>query len=141
MEKKIILVAFGGASPEHEVSVLTAHQAIAALQEQKNYEIVPLYITKSGRWLTGNPLLELKNFEDLTKTEKDSVPCSFVQNRYGASVLRIEKKGIFSGAEEIQPFVILNAFHGASGENGAFQGICETYNLPWNGSIFMKRSG
>lgn len=134
MEKKTIIVAFGGASPEHEVSVLTAHQAIAALQEDSPYEIVPLYITKSGRWLTGNPLLELKNFEHLTKTETDSIPCSFVQNRYGATVLRIEKKGIFSGAEEVQPYVVLNAFHGSSGENGAFQGICELYNIPCTGS-------
>lgn len=134
MEKKMVLVAFGGASPEHEVSVLTAHQAIAALKELREFEVTPLYITKSGRWLNGDSLLDLKNFEHLQEIEKSSRPCSITRNRYGAAVVRIEKGGLFSSSKEIQPHVILNAFHGASGENGAFQGICEMYGLPCTGS-------
>ena len=45
--KKTVLVAFGGASPEHEVSVLSAHQAIAALKDSE-WNIKPLYIAKSA---------------------------------------------------------------------------------------------
>ncbi len=131
MEKKTLLVAFGGASPEHEVSVITAHQAIAALEETGQFQIKPLYITKSGRWLTGSELLNLKNFEDLKKLESELTPCHFAQNEFGLSVLREEKAGFFSKAAETSVYAVLLGFHGSKGENGAFQGVCEMYNLPY----------
>jgi D-alanine-D-alanine ligase len=131
MEKKTLLVAFGGASPEHEVSVITAHQAIAALEPASQYRIKPLYISKSGRWLTGDHLLDLKLFEDLKKLEEEALPCHFVQNEFGLSVLKEKKKGLFSKAAEIPVHAVLLAFHGSNGENGAFQGVCEMYNLPF----------
>ncbi len=137
MQNKTLLVAFGGASPEHEVSVLTAHQAIAALDSNSGYQIKPLYITKSGRWLTGEALLDLKNFEDLKKLEQQSVPCKFAHNEYGATVLQEGSKGFFSKKTETPIFAVLCAFHGSSGENGAFQGVCEMYNLPCTGSGVM----
>jgi D-alanine-D-alanine ligase len=131
MEKKTLLVAFGGASPEHEVSVITAHQAIAALEPASQYLIKPLYISKSGRWLTGEKLLDLKNFEDLKKLESESVPCHFIQNEYGLTVLREEKSGFFTKSTETPVDAVLLGFHGSNGENGAFQGVCEMYNLPY----------
>ena len=51
MSSRNLIVAFGGVSPEHEVSVLTAMQVIESLKGT-NYNIIPLYISKSGRWLT-----------------------------------------------------------------------------------------
>ena len=140
MEQKIILTAFGGASPEHEVSVITAHQAMAALKELPEYRVKPLYITKSGRWLTGEKLLDLKEFEDLKKLEQDCVSCSFAQNEFGITVLHEEKKGFFSKRAETPIFAVLTAFHGSKGENGAFQGVCEMYNLPYTGSGVMASS-
>ncbi|MEX1270755.1 MAG: D-alanine--D-alanine ligase [Balneolaceae bacterium] len=136
MDKKTVLVAFGGASPEHEVSVLTAMQAIAALEESP-WKIEPLYITKSGRWLTGNHLLDLEQYQDLKKLENRSTPCAFAQNELGQPVLREVKNGYFSRAKSIPVFAVLTAFHGASGENGAFQGVCETFNIPCTGSGVM----
>lgn len=140
MEKKTILVAFGGASPEHEVSVITAHQAIAALQEAGEFGVKPLYITKTGRWLTGENLLDLKKFENLKKLEKESFPCFFKQNEFGAAVLSEQKTGLFSKNAETPVDAVLTAFHGSNGENGAFQGICEMYNLPYTGSGVMASS-
>ncbi len=134
MQNKTLLVAFGGASPAHEVSVLTAHQAMAALNSGSDYQIKPLYITKNGRWVTGEALLDLKNFEDLKKLEQQSLPCRFAQNKYGATVLQEDKKGILSRQSETPVFAVLCAFHGSGGENGAFQGVCEMYNLPCTGS-------
>ncbi len=131
MEKKNLLVAFGGASPEHEVSVITAHQAIAALGEAEQFQIKPLYISKSGRWLTGSALLDLKNFENLKKLESELTPCYFAQNEFGLSILREEKKGFFSKTSETSVYAVLLGFHGSKGENGAFQGVCEMYNLPY----------
>ncbi|MDZ7720100.1 MAG: D-alanine--D-alanine ligase family protein [Balneolaceae bacterium] len=139
MEQKTVLVAFGGASPEHEVSVITAHQAIAALEESK-YQISPLYITKNGRWLTGEDLLDLKNFEDLKKLENSCTPCTFSQNEFGQPVLQEQKTGFFSKQKRTPIYAVLDAFHGSKGENGAFQGACEMFNIPCTGSGVMGSS-
>lgn len=139
MDQKNVLVAFGGASPEHEVSVITAHQAIAALEES-DYKIVPLYITKNGRWMTGENLLNLKNFEDLKKLEENSAPCSFSQNEFGQPVLLEQKTGFFSKSKTTLVYAVLDAFHGSKGENGAFQGACEMFNIPCTGSGIMGSS-
>ncbi|WP_234568601.1 D-alanine--D-alanine ligase family protein [Rhodohalobacter sp. 614A] len=136
MDQKTILVAFGGASPEHEVSVITSHQAIAALQES-NYSITPLYLTKNGRWLTGETLLDLKNFEDLKKLEDSCTPCTFGQNEFGQPVLLEQKTGFFSKPKTTPIFAVIDGFHGSKGENGAFQGACEMFNIPCTGSGVM----
>lgn len=139
MDQRTLLVAFGGASPEHEVSVITAHQAIAALQDSE-YQVTPLYITKNGRWLTGDNLLDLKNFEDLKKLESRCTTCYFGQNDFGQPVLIKQKTGLFSKSKSHPIHAVLNAFHGSKGENGAFQGACEMFNIPCTGSSVMGSS-
>ena len=136
MDQKTILVAFGGASPEHEVSVITSHQAIAALKES-DYSITPLYITKNGRWLTGEKLLDLKNFEDLKKLEKSCTPCTFGQNDFGQPVLLEQKTGFFSKPKTTPVYAVVDGFHGSKGENGSFQGACEMFSIPCTGSGVM----
>ena len=67
--KTIVGVFFGGRSTEHEISVISANQAIAAFNPDK-YEIVPIYISKDGHWFTGRELLTLSNYrkpEELLK--------------------------------------------------------------------------
>lgn len=134
MDKKTVLVAFGGASPEHEVSVLTAMQAMAALNEQSNYQLKPLYISKTGRWLTGDALLDLKEFENLKSLEEKCIPCFFSQNDLGQGVLQEGRGSLFSRTKSTPVYTVLIAFHGSTGENGAFQGLCETFNIPYTGS-------
>ena len=63
MNQKNLIIAFGGVSPEHEVSVLTAMQVFAALEET-TYQLIPLYITKSGHWLGGEALKYLSNYKE-----------------------------------------------------------------------------
>ncbi len=141
MDKKNVLIAFGGASPEHEVSVITAHQAIAALDSADQYHIIPLYISKSGQWFTGDVLLELNHFKDLKKTESAAIPCTLSQNSFGMPVLLEKKKSWLPGQPKETPLhVALAAFHGSSGENGAFQGVCEMYRLPCTGSGVLGSS-
>ena len=134
MSNKTILVAFGGASPEHEVSVLTAMQSIAALRE-RNHTIIPLYIGKTGRWYTGTNLTNLEEYKDLKALIASSSPCTFAHNENGRVVLmETASKGIFSKPKSFQFDVVLPSFHGSDGENGAFQGVCETFNIPYAGS-------
>ena len=138
MKQKTILTAFGGSSPEHEVSVITAHQVMAALTESKEYTVKPLYISKSGRWLTGNALLDLKNFENLKNLEKSCSPCHFSLNEFGLTVLSEETKGFFAKPIVTRIDTVLTAFHGSNGENGSFQGVCEMFNLPYTGSKVLS---
>lgn len=138
MEKNLV-VAFGGASPEHEVSVLTAMQAISAL-ENTPYQIIPLYIAKNGMWFTGDYLLDLKHYEDLGKITNNATPCHITHNELGQAVLEKKKSGIFSKNVQTVIYAVLTAFHGSAGENGSFQGVCETYNIPYTGSGVMGSS-
>jgi D-alanine-D-alanine ligase len=133
MNSKNLVIAFGGMSPEHEVSVLTALQAAAALKDS-SYSLIPLYITKSGRWLTGKSLLELESFKDLKKIESECIACTFSQNDLGQPVLKELAGSWFSKGISHPVYALLAAFHGSDGENGAFQGICETFNIPYTGS-------
>jgi D-alanine-D-alanine ligase len=55
-----LAIIFGGKSPEHEISVISALQTASAADTNK-YEIVPIYITKKGLWYSGKALLNLEN--------------------------------------------------------------------------------
>ncbi|HEX6982084.1 MAG TPA: D-alanine--D-alanine ligase family protein [Balneolaceae bacterium] len=142
MITKNIAVAFGGVSPEHEVSVLSAMQVIASLEDSE-FQVIPLYITKSGRWLTGKPLLDLENYGNLESIQQQAVRCTFSHNDLGEPVLlETQKKGFFSSAESYPVHAVIPAFHGSEGENGSFQGTCETYNIPYTGSgVFASALG
>lgn len=133
MRKRNLIIAFGGISPEHEVSVLTAIQAVSALKDS-DYKPIPLYITKSGNWFTGSTLLELETYKDLKKLEKTATPCYITLSDTGKAVLIENKKGLLIKNREFNIDSVLTAFHGAGGENGAFQGVFETFNIPYTGS-------
>ena len=65
MKTKVGLL-FGGRSVENEISVVTAVQTSESLDADR-YEGVPIYISKQGRWYTGDGLLKVENYRDLTK--------------------------------------------------------------------------
>ena len=142
MSKKNIVVAFGGRSPEHEVSVLSAMQAIKALEDTQ-YNLMPLYIGKSGRWFTGRYLLELEHYSNLDKLKDESMPCTFSFDDLGKPVLlETRKKGFLSSTEAHSIHALIPAFHGSEGENGAFQGACEMFHIPYGGSgVFASSLG
>ncbi|WP_372638648.1 D-alanine--D-alanine ligase family protein [Fodinibius sp.] len=140
MSNRNIVVAFGGVSPEHEVSVLSAMQVISSL-EDSDYTIIPLYISKSGRWLTGPPLLDLENYQDLDALVDRATACTFAHDDLGKPVLQeTEKKGLFRSPAQHPIHAVIPAFHGSEGENGAFQGTCEMYNIAYAGSRVLASS-
>lgn len=62
-------VIFGGATVEHEVSIISAIQAMEHMNQDK-YEIIPIYIDKDRQWYTGKLLTDIslyKDFEDLKR--------------------------------------------------------------------------
>ena len=140
MNQKNLIIAFGGVSPEHEVSVLTAMQVFAALEET-TYQLIPLYITKSGHWLGGDALKYLSNYKELSELEAACYPVSFSKNEMGITHLTEQgKTGLFKKPISIPVYALVCAFHGSEGENGAFQGICEQYNIPYTGSGVLASS-
>ena len=128
-----LVIAFGGVSPEHEVSVITAHQAIAAL-EDTGITVYPLYITKSGKWLTGDVLLDLQQFSDLYQLESKAIPCTISRNADGFPILLDTRQQFLKKPATWPIAFMLLAFHGSDGENGSFQGLCNLFNVPFSGS-------
>lgn len=130
---------FGGRSVEHEVSALTAHQAMAALPRDR-YTPIPIYISKEGRWFTGAALMDLANYTDLEKLQTLAEPVLFSADATQPGLLprkAPERKGLFGGkaAEpEIEPLdIAFPLLHGSHGEDGTIQGLLELADLPYVG--------
>jgi D-alanine-D-alanine ligase len=128
-------------SPEHEVSVISAQQVIAAL-DRTRYDPIPLYISKDGSWLTGPDLMDLEAFKDLDglSSRADAVRIHLDAEEGGP--FWTSRKGWFgTSCAPIPIDVVLLAFHGGAGENGAVQGLLETLRIPYTGSGVFGSSG
>lgn len=124
---------FGGRSVEHEISIITANQGINAIRESEKYEIIPIYVTKKGKWFIGEALLELANFKNFDKL---IATCSEVYMRptYGDFNLYHVKTGLLHRNNVACSLdVVFPAFHGTNGEDGCFQGLLETIGIPYVG--------
>lgn len=131
--KKIrVAVVFGGRSDEHDVSLRSAKTIMDALDRDK-YEVVPIGITRGGKWLAGeNPMAELIDASPmfaLTNGEDVAVPTSEweVQTVVGADALMPQ-----AATEGIDVF--FPALHGPMGEDGTIQGMLELAGVPYVGS-------
>lgn len=151
MKKKLrVGVIFGGRSGEHEVSLRSAEAIIANIDAEK-YEVVPIAITKKGRWLASVAPQQLAasyaetSFSEQSASravETASSEDDSAQNSIGENVLLIEHEQAGGLArldnqqsrESIEPLdVIFPVLHGTYGEDGTIQGLFETYNIPYVG--------
>lgn len=126
-----IAVIFGGRSVEHEISVLSALQCIAALDKNK-YKIIPIYISKQGQWYTGEKLFDLENYHDIERLLMQSQKSIVNQNAASGSILR-ESVGLFNKKQIANIDIIFPVMHGTYGEDGTLQGLFETMNIPYVG--------
>lgn len=131
--KTNVAVFFGGRSVEHEISVISALQAINAFDKEK-YEIVPVYITKQGRWFTGDNLLDIRNYKDM-KSLTDNATEVFMRPEYGDYNLYKAETGRFMKRNPIvkELHVAIPVLHGTNGEDGIFEGLLETIGIPFAG--------
>ena len=122
--KTNVAVFFGGRSVEHEISVISALQAINAMDSEK-YHIVPIYITKQGHWLTGEALLDINNYDDLKSLESKATEV-YMRPVYGDYNLYEARNsgGLFSKGPKVvsELHVALPVLHGTNGEDGIFEG-------------------
>lgn len=138
--KTNIAVFFGGRSVEHEISVISALQAINALNPDK-YNVVPVYITKQGRWFTGNQLLEVRNYKDMKALEQRCTEV-FMRPEYGDYNLYKAETGLLSRRNPVvaELHAAIPVLHGTNGEDGIFEGLLETIGIPYAGCNTLSSS-
>jgi D-alanine-D-alanine ligase len=140
MKTKIetVAVVFGGRSGEHEVSIITAHQVMDAL-EVAGYSLLPIYISKDGEWFAGQKLNNLKLFtgKDLNLNKLDEVwKVSLSPDRSIRTLLLHPegKRGLFRKPPQLWADVFFPTIHGSFGEDGTLQGLFELADVPYVGS-------
>jgi D-alanine-D-alanine ligase len=147
-------ILFGGRSGEHEVSLLSAASVLNAIDKDK-YEVVPIGITKEGRWLTagdaedlleGKLILEARH---LRAGDPETTPAAAVLARGEAVLVPPEPVHRQSGLVPFQTDaaltrrasdrainvdVIFPVLHGTFGEDGTIQGLLELADIPYVGA-------
>lgn len=132
-------VFFGSNTVEHEISVITAIQAIEHLKELPNYKIVPIYVSKSGDTYTGKALFDMDNYKDLNALVKELTPVTLSK---GNQVIQLLKQPLKNSKTPIidEIHVAFPIFHGSFGEDGTFQGLFELMDIPYVGCDVLSAS-
>lgn len=129
--KTNIGVFFGGRSTEHEISVISASQAMHAINRDR-FDVTPIYITKQGEWYSGDALLDVANYRHidtlLSKCEK-----VYMRPVYGDYNVYKVKKPFFGSDVFAKLDVVIPVLHGSNGEDGIFEGVLETIGIPYAG--------
>jgi D-alanine-D-alanine ligase len=154
MEKLRVGILFGGRSGEHEVSLLSAASVLNAIDKEK-YEVVPIGITKDGRWLTaehaenlltGKLMIEPRNLRagdpDITQPaavlargEAVVVPPEPIHRQSGLIPFQTDASPMRRAADRaINVDVIFPVLHGTFGEDGTIQGLLELADIPYVGA-------
>jgi D-alanine-D-alanine ligase len=124
-------VFFGGKSVEHEVSVISALQAIHAFDKGK-YEVVPVYITKDGDLFAGGDLHKIEEYRDVPALLKKSRRVFL--HRDGDRVLLVRyPMRRFGSSVWAEIDVAFPITHGTNVEDGALQGYLKTLSVPFVG--------
>lgn len=126
-----VAVFFGGDSVEHEVSIISAVQAMTHLNREK-YNVVPVYLSKNGQMYTSAAMFEINSFRTPDALLAKARTVTIYNNGQGV-YLKSEKKNDFSGKKPLKLDVALPIVHGTNCEDGSLQGYLETLRLPYAG--------
>jgi D-alanine-D-alanine ligase len=153
MKKIRVGVLYGGRSGEHEISLLSAASVFKAVDQNK-FEVVPIAITKDGRWLTaadaerllsGKPL---EHVRQLRAGDPEATPAAAVlhngqavivppePHKTGAGMTPFQSEGLTRRTTDraINVDVIFPVLHGTFGEDGTIQGLLELADIPYVGA-------
>ncbi len=141
-EKLRVGVIFGGQSGEHEVSLVSA-QGIMNAMDRGKYDVIPIGITKKGRWLTsGEPMKLLQAGGPVAAAQIPVLSPAEVADAERADsdtqelVLR-DRRDLVPGTRETgfpQVDVVFPVLHGPYGEDGTVQGLLELADIPYVGA-------
>lgn len=129
-------VIFGGESVEHEVSIISALQAINNIDKNK-YIVVPIYISKDKVWYTGKDLCDISIYNDLDKVKKNSKSVSLC--KVGNEYCLLQTKGLLNKiVDKID--IAFPIVHGQNVEDGSLAGYLETVGIPYVGPNVLGAS-
>ena len=132
VNKLTVAVIFGGQSSEHEVSRVSASSIISNLDSEKYY-VIPVGITKSGKWMIYNgPIENIKNGE----WEKFGTPAILSPDASQKGLLKL----IGDKAKLIPIDLAFPVLHGKYGEDGTIQGLFELAQIPYVGNGVLSSS-
>jgi len=135
-------ILFGGRSGEHEVSLLSAASILKAIDRRK-FDVVPIGITREGRWLAegdarslltgGSPAgtPTLGDGDQRTRVLDQGIPALITPEPAGGGLVRAGSNGRLNGRSLDVVFPVL---HGTFGEDGTIQGLFELAGMAYVGS-------
>jgi D-alanine-D-alanine ligase len=135
MAKKLrVGILFGGRSGEHEVSLLSAASILKAI-DRKKFEVVPIGITKTGRWLTDNNAKAL-----LEGAALEALPESAALPSDAVTAMVPDAASLSSAGGSGRLDLVFPVLHGTFGEDGTIQGLFELADIPYVGSGVLGSS-
>ncbi len=129
--KKKIGVIFGGNSVEHEISIITALQAIESIDKEV-YEVVPIYLSKKHKFYSHLDFLNIDTFKDIDSISKNYIEKIFFLENDKVCLLN-KKKSFFKKSEQIDVDLFFPIVHGTNVEDGKLQGYLEMFKIPYIG--------
>jgi D-alanine-D-alanine ligase len=130
---KTVAVVFGGRSTEHDVSIVTAiSSVIRPLDATKNFNVVAVYISRSGKWYCDNQFKQISFFQakDIEARLAKMKPITVDINQ-GLTLIR--SSAIGTSKNRIKIDVVFPAMHGTHGEDGELMGMMQLSNVPFVG--------
>lgn len=128
---------FGCCSVEHEVSIISAVQAMNACDREK-YNIIPVYVTKQGEMVSGDSLFVIEEYRDLPQLLAKCKKVTFVRDGDAVYMKTLGKKKLFEKTEDTVIEVAFPVVHGTNCEDGTIQGYFEYLRLPYVGCDILS---
>jgi len=133
-------VIFGGRSGEHEVSIRSA-RAIVESMDQRKFEVVPIAITKEGKWLAPAQSVQLlppSTHERMAANGPATGDVALIGDPSHRGLISLESDSQSFVAEKLD--VVFPALHGTYGEDGTLQGLLEMADVPYVGCGVLASS-
>ena len=127
-----VAVMFGGKSVEHEISVISALQAVEHLDKEK-YTIIPIYITKQGKMYTGDQVGNIEAYKNIDALLKNSRQIVLTNEDDKVVMADYPVKFRLGKQKNTVIDVVLPIVHGTNVEDGALQGYLRTLSVPFAG--------
>lgn len=122
MNRKTVLLVFGGQSSEHEVSIMSARNVYAAMDDTR-YEVLLCYIDTAGTW---------RKLDDWSQLHSDESEGDIVAVIPGQQQLQVVQSG-----ERIAIDILFPMLHGVHGEDGTIQGVATMLGVPYVGPSLL----
>lgn len=131
-------VFFGGKSVEHEISVISAIQALNYFNKDK-YEVIPIYITKDNKMYVGDKIGVIEEYKDVDKLLSYSQRVILLNNEKKVELVKYPLKKI---GNQIYDYidVAFPIVHGTNVEDGTLQGFLQMLNIPYVGCDVLSSS-